>query len=127
MILRLTCPKCNEDSYSPSVEVFRPCPYCGLLFSGKYGIERRSEERIKDKTSFIFSYKGQSFEANVSDSSNNGLSLKILGSSSLREGDILELAIGNRRVNAQVTWVSNKSEDSTDITDSCCIGLKVLD
>jgi hypothetical protein len=127
VILRLTCPKCNEDSYSPSVEVFRPCPYCGLVFSGKYGTERRGKERIKDKTPFIFSYKGQNFEANVSDSSNSGLNLKILGNPSLREGDILELDIGNRHVNAQVTWVSNKSEDSPDITDSCCVGLKVLD
>ena len=127
MILRLTCPKCYEDSYSASVETFRPCPYCGLLFSGKYGIEKRNEERIKDETPIVFSYKGQNFEANVSDLSDKGLRLKILGKPSLTEGDIVELAIENRHVNAQVTWVSSKSDDSIDVTDSCCAGLKVLD
>lgn len=127
MILRLTCPKCYEDSYSASVEAFRPCPYCGLLFSGKYGIEKRNEERIKDETLIIFSYKGQNFEANVMEFSDKGLRLKILGEPSLTEGDIVELAIGNRYVNAQVLWLSSKSDESIDMTDSCCAGLKVLD
>ena len=126
MILRLTCPKCYADSYSPSVETFSPCPYCGLLFSGKYGTEKRSEERIKDESAIIFSYKGQNLEAKVLDFSERGLHLKISGETSLTEGDIVNLAVGNRHVNAQVMWVSS-NEESKDMTDSCCAGLKVLD
>ncbi len=36
-MIRIECPTCKKDSYTASVEVFRPCPYCGNLFSGKYG------------------------------------------------------------------------------------------
>ena len=107
MILRLTCPKCYEDSYSPSVEFFRPCPYCGLLFSGKYGIEKRNEGRIKDEHPIIFSYKGRNLEANVMDFTEGGLRLKISGEPSLTEGDIVNLAIGDRHVNARVMWVTH--------------------
>jgi len=127
LILRLTCPKCYEDSYSPSVEVFSPCPYCGLLFSGKYGIEKRIEGRIKDEPPIIFSYKGQNLEANVMDASESGLRLKISGEPSLTEGDIVNLVIGDRHVNAKVMWVGSKSDESIDMTDSCCAGLKVVD
>lgn len=122
MILRLTCPGCKKDSYSASVEAFKPCPYCGILFSGKYGTEKRKVRRLKKEIPFIFSYNGQHLEANTLDISEKGLSIKIFGKPSLPVGDIMELNVKDFIVKAQVMWVFNNPDTSMALT-----GLKILE
>lgn len=122
MILRLTCPGCSKDSYSPSVESFKPCPYCGLLFSGKYGTEKRSDVRQRKEIPFLFSYKGQNLQASTVNLSESGLSVKIFGKPSLPVGDVMELRLGDSVMKAQVLWVFNLHESDVAVT-----GLKILD
>jgi hypothetical protein len=122
LILRLTCPGCNKDSYSASVETFKPCPYCGILFSGKYGNEKRREFRIKREIPFTFSYDGRFLEASTLDISERGLCIKIFGQPSLPVGDVMDISIKDRNVKAQVMWVSNNPDTSVAVT-----GLRVLD
>lgn len=122
MILRLTCPGCSKDSYSPSVESFKPCPYCGLLFSGKYGTEKRNDVRQRKEIPFLFSYKGQNLQASTVNLSERGLSVKIFGKPSLPVGDVMELRLGDSMVKAEVLWVFDLQESGLALT-----GLKVLD
>lgn len=122
MILRLTCPGCEKDSYSASAEAFKPCPYCGMLFSGRYGSEKRREVRIRKEIPVIFFYKGQKVEATTINFSDKGLSLKIFGTPSLPIGDIMEFNIGNYSVKAQVMWFFDNPLASTAVT-----GLKIVD
>jgi hypothetical protein len=125
LILRLVCPECKKDSYSASVESFKPCPYCGILFSGKYGTEKRGVNRDPKEVPVTFSYNGQSLQASTLNFSENGLSLKIFGNAHLPVlpvGDIIELNIGNSLVTAQIVWVFNNPEATTAIT-----GFKILD
>ena len=122
MLLRLTCPECEKDSYSISVENFKPCPYCGILFSGKYGTEKRDEGRINKEIPFILPYKGQNLEASTINFSKKGLSIKIFGKPSLPVGDVMEFSIGNSLVKAQILWFFNAPEVSMAVT-----GLKILE
>jgi len=120
--LRLTCPGCSKDSYSPSAESFKPCPYCGLLFSGKHGSEKRSDVRQRKEIPFLFSYKGKNLEASTVNLSEKGLSVKIFGRPSLPVGDVMELRLGDSVVKAQVLWVFDLHESGVAVT-----GLKILD
>ncbi|MEW6001488.1 MAG: PilZ domain-containing protein [Nitrospirota bacterium] len=120
-MLRLTCPRCNEDSYSASVEAFCACHHCGFVFSGKYGPEKREEKRLRKETSFLFPYKGQNLEASTIDYSANGIGVRIQGNHSITEGDVIDLTIGNFYVKAQIIWVSRKPEESAVMA-----GLKML-
>ena len=122
MLLRLTCPECEKDSYSISVENFKPCPYCGILFSGKYGAEKRDEGRINKEIPFILPYKGQNLEASTINFSKQGLSIKIFGKPSLPVGDVMEFSIGNSLVKAEILWFFNAPEVSMAVT-----GLKILE
>jgi hypothetical protein len=122
LILRLTCPGCSKDSYSPSAESFKPCPYCGLLFSGKYGTEKRGDIRQRKEIPFLFSYNGQSLQASTVNLSEGGLSVKIFGRPSLPIGDIMELSLGDSVVKAQVLWAFDLGESNVEVT-----GLKILD
>jgi rubredoxin len=111
-MLRLICPKCKKDSYSAGVESFSGCPYCGFIFSGKYGDDRRREERIKQETPFAFSCQEQNFEANTIDFSERGVGIKILGEPSIATGDIINLSIGDFQIRAKVMWVKKMSDKS---------------
>ena len=122
MLLRLTCPECEKNSYSISVENFKPCPYCGILFSGKYGAEKRDEGRINKEIPFILPYKGQNLEASTINFSKQGLSIKIFGKPSLPVGDVMEFNIGNSLVKAEILWFFNAPEVSMAVT-----GLKILE
>lgn len=122
MLLRLICPECQKDSYSVSVENFKPCPYCGILFSGKYGAEKRDEGRINKEIPFILPYKGQNLEASTINFSKKGLSIKIFGKPSLPVGHVMEFSIGNSFVKAQILWFFNAPEVSIAVT-----GLKILE
>jgi hypothetical protein len=125
LILRLVCPECKKDSYTASVESFKPCPYCGVVFSGKYGTEKRDINRDSKEVPVSFSYNGQSLQATALNFSENSLSLKIFGNTYLPVlpvGDIMELNIGDSLVKAQILWVVNNPESTTAMT-----GLKILD
>ena len=122
MILRLTCPRCNKDSYSASVEKFKPCPYCGVLFSGKYGPEKRGQARLKKEIPSVFTYQNQDIQACTMDVSDNGICLKIFGGPSLPVGDTLDITMNDVSVRAQVRWFSDHREGPVAVT-----GLKILD
>ena len=118
-MIRLTCPKCHKDSYTAKVEVFTPCPYCRCIFSGRYGIEKREEKRIKKKIAFPFRYEGQDLQANTVDFSDQGLGIEIFGVPPLERENILELTIGDLEIKAVVMRVQR-------LPDKLLAGLKRL-
>ncbi len=59
MILRLECPRCHKDSLVTAAEPFRPCPYCGIMFSGKYGLDKGKDKRIIKESPPVFSHNGR--------------------------------------------------------------------
>jgi hypothetical protein len=122
MILRLTCPDCRNDSYSSSVEDFKPCPYCGLVFSGRYGPEQRQEHRIRKEMHSILSYKGKTINARTLSISNNGLSLKIQGQESLPVGGTIDININNSPLKAKVIWSFHQPGDPVDL-----VGAKIIE
>ncbi len=111
-MLRLICPKCRKDSYSAGVESFSPCPYCGFIFSGKYGSDKRREERIKQEIPFGLSYQGQNLEASTVDLSEKGLGIKILGEPPLAGGDLIDFTIRDLYIKARVIWVKKLPDKS---------------
>jgi len=106
-MLRIPCPKCRKTSYTSDVESFRPCPYCGHIFSGKYGPDKRCETRIEQKIPFTLSYKGHEFEATTVDFSEKGLGIKIFAEAPIAMGDILNPTIEDLPILAKVVWVKN--------------------
>jgi hypothetical protein len=104
------------------VEIFKPCPYCGILFSGKHGTNKRKELRTRKDVPFTSSHNGQFFEGSTLDISEEGMCIKIDGRISLSRGDILLLNLNGSKVSAQIVWIS----DDPDALNSCA-GLKVLD
>jgi len=108
----LTCPKCQRNSYSSAEEFFLACPYCGFMFSGKHGPDRRHEERVKQERPFDLLCQEQTFKASTIDLSEKGLSAKISGESQVTEGDILNLSIENTQIKAKVKWVHRLSDTS---------------
>jgi hypothetical protein len=121
LILRLTCPACKKGSYSASVESFKPCPYCGILYSGKYGTEKRTEFRLQKDTPIVFSYKGKNVEARSQNLSETGVCLEIDGKSPLTVGDIMEISVGDALLNARIMWVFYHPEKTSALT-----GLQLL-
>lgn len=122
MILRLICPRCNKDSYSASAEIFKPCPYCGILFSGKYGVEKRKEYRIKKEMPLKLSCREQNFDAQTINFSEKGLCVKLYDDPRFPVGDTLDLNIEDAKIKAQLIWIVNKPELSEVIA-----GLKVIE
>jgi hypothetical protein len=104
------------------VERFKPCPYCGVLFSGKYGPDKRAEIRTKKEIPSVFTYRGQNIQACTMDVSHNGVCLKVFGSSSLPVGETVNLSINDVSVRAQIMWFANSAEVASALT-----GLKILD
>jgi hypothetical protein len=123
MILRLTCPQCSKDSYSASVEKFKPCPYCGVLFSAKYGFEKRKHFRVKKEIPLAFTHQGQKLQACTMDVSDRGMCVKISGSHSFPAvGETVDVHVNDANLKAQVMWFSNDKKDSSVIT-----GLQIPD
>jgi len=112
LVEKFICPKCNENSYSSDDKCFSPCPHCELNFSGKYGADRRCEERVKHEVPIVFSYQGEHLEVRTKDSSQEGLGIKILGNPSIDTGYIVNLSIGDEQMKAKVIW-ANKLSDET--------------
>ncbi len=121
MILRIICPKCNKDSYSSSVENFKPCPYCGIIFSGKYGTDKRREYRKNKEIPCICMHKENQMEATTINFSNEGIGIKIFGKKSLPLGDIIELKLGDSPIKGEVKWTVNLPNE-----DAMIAGLKIL-
>jgi len=122
VIVRLTCPECSKNSYSASVESFKPCPYCGILFSGKFGSEKRNDDRISREIPLLFSYKGKNLEASTLNVSSTGLSIKMFGQYALPVGDIMELDVGNSRVKTEIMWTFSDPDSAVAVT-----GLKIIE
>jgi len=120
LILRLICPECKKDSYSSSAEAFKPCPYCGIVFSGKFGREKRNEYRSATDFNIGFSYRGKDLKASTVNISKTGLSIKIAGSPDLPVGDIMDLKVTNADLKARIVWV-------VDAPSAFLTGLKILD
>jgi hypothetical protein len=111
-MLRLICPKCRKNSYSAAVESFGACPYCGSVFSGRYGAEKREERRIEREIPFVFSYQGQNLKASTFDLSKKGLGIKIFSESSVAVGDTIDLFINDLHIRAKVMWTRRLPDKS---------------
>ena len=111
-MLRIPCPKCRKNVYSPDVDSFCSCPYCGSKFSGKYGPDKRSESRTLKEIPFQISYQGQNFEASTYDFSEKGVGIKILGKVPIGKGDVLNLQLGNPSIVGKVVWINKTSDQA---------------
>ncbi|MEW6584526.1 MAG: PilZ domain-containing protein [Nitrospirota bacterium] len=122
VILRLTCPECKKDSFSSDAALFKPCPYCGIIFSGKFGTEKRQIHRVQKALPCCFSIDGKDYTASTVNFSENGLSIKIDGKHSLPVGEIMSLTVGSSALKAKVMWAFD--HPSTSVTMS---GLEILE
>lgn len=118
-MIRFTCPKCYEDSYTATVDDFKPCPYCGCVFSGKYGIEKREEKRVKSKIPFFFQCDGLELQASTMDISDRGIGVEILNFPSIKQNDIIRIVVGGMEIKAVVIWIEK-------LSDKILAGLKRL-
>lgn len=100
------CPKCEKISYSADEHRFSPCPYCKSRFSGKYGSDRRREERYKKEAVIVLNYQGRHIEARSTDFSKEGMGIRVLGETSLGMGEIIELSTSDLHIKAEVMWVN---------------------
>ncbi|MEW6571009.1 MAG: PilZ domain-containing protein [Nitrospirota bacterium] len=121
MILRLICPRCNKDSYSSSAEIFKPCPYCGILFSGRYGVDKRKQYRAEKEMSVILCCGGQNIRANTMNYSPRGLCIKLLDNAPLAADDVMDLEVDDSKLKAEVVWTKK-----LDVS-SAVAGLKIID
>jgi hypothetical protein len=122
VIVRLTCPECRKNSYSASVEAFKPCPYCGILFSGKFGSEKRGDDRISREIPLLFSYNGKNLEASTLNVSSTGLSIKTIGQHAFPVGDTMDLDVGNSRVKTEIMWTFSDPDSAVAVT-----GLRIIE
>jgi hypothetical protein len=116
MILRIDCPICKKDSYSASVVDFRPCPYCGIAFSGKYGAEKRTALRIRKEIPFLFDHDNYQSDATTIDLSEDGVSVRISDSVLLPVGDVIVLRLKDSDLKAQVRWVNTEGNPPNTIS-----------
>lgn len=107
-MLRIPYSECEHLSYTKGIEFFNPCIFCGFVFSGKYGPNRRGEPRVKQEIPFSLFYQGQNYEATTSNLSEKGVGIKILGKPPIEVKDILNFIIGDLSIVARVIWVRNR-------------------
>jgi predicted nucleic acid-binding Zn-ribbon protein len=106
------CPQCGKNSYSADENCFLPCPYCGIRFSGRHGSDRRRAERIKKETTCVLNCQGQSFEAESTDFSKEGLGIKISAKTPVALGETIELSTSDLRIKAKIMWVNELADKS---------------
>ena len=111
-MLEHLCPTCGKISYSADEHRFSPCPYCGARFSGKYGSDRRREERYKKETTIVLNYQGQQLEARSMDFSKEGMAIRVLSKTPLGVGEIIELSTSDLHIKAKVMWVNQLPDKS---------------
>lgn len=92
--------------------MFKPCPYCGILFSGKYGVEKRNEYRTIKDIPVAFSKEGKPLEADVLNCSGKGFGLQIEGSPGITAGDEVDCTVGAANVKAEVRWFSTSTDNT---------------
>ncbi len=109
-MIRLDCPSCKKDSYSAAVEPFRPCPYCGEVYSGKYGLEKRNKKRNKKAFPFTFKHNGYLCDASIIDFSRDGVGIKIFDNISISRGEVIDLNVNHLFAKAQIRWTYNNPE-----------------
>jgi hypothetical protein len=106
-MLRINCPYCGQHSYSAAVESFLPCNFCGKIFSGKYGPEKRKEPRKKRQIPFDLIWRGRSVKAQTFDRSEQGLGMEVFSQISLTVGKMLTFTLEELPCEGKVAWVSN--------------------
>jgi len=97
------------------VEKFKPCPYCGVLFSGKFGPEKRQQPRLKREIPFVFALNGQNIHACTMDVSDHGICLKLFGNPSLAVGETIDFNVNDMNLRARVIWGSDNSPESSSL------------
>jgi len=111
-MVKYLCPKCGKNSYTTAEESFSPCPYCGFRFSGKYGSDRRHEERVREETAIVLACQGQHLDANTINFSQKGMGIKIGGEPPFLVGDTIDLSMSGLQIKAKVTWLNKLSNKS---------------
>jgi hypothetical protein len=106
-MLRISCPHCGQYSYSTAVESFLPCHFCGKIFSGKHGPEKRKKPREKRQIPFHLIWKGRPVKAQTFDCSEQGLGIEIFRQISLTVGKILTFTLEEVPREGKVTWVTH--------------------
>jgi len=108
------CPECKDNSYSADNRFFGACPYCGVQFSGLYGLDRRTEERTQLERNCSLICKDQNFGAVIRDLSKKGLSLNVIGDLPVETNDVINVTISDTLVSAKIMWI-NKTNDQLKI------------
>lgn len=112
-MVRIPCPNCDEISYTPDVEGFFPCPRCGFLFSGKYGLDRRKEPRLAKEMPFTFSCQGREFLGRTFDVSPAGIGVEVSGMAPISVSDVLSITLSELGISsAKVVWIKAKNQKS---------------
>jgi len=111
-MLKQLCPTCGKYSYSADEKHFSPCPYCGARFSGKYGSDRRHEDRYKKEITIALNYQGQKLEGRSTDFSQEGIGMVIFGEAPLGLGETVELSTTVSRIKAKVIRANKLADKS---------------
>ena len=111
---KLICPECKGNSYSADNRFFGGCPYCGVQFSGLYGLDKRTEERTQLERNCSLICKEQNFGAVIRDLSPKGLSLNVIGNLPVETNDVINITISDTPVSAKIMWI-NKANDQLKI------------
>ncbi len=82
--------------------------------------DRRRKHRIKKEIPFDFYHGDQHFKATTVDLSEEGLSVKIFGKSSVAVGNALDLSVGDSSIKTKVIWVKR-------LPDKSLVGLQKFD
>ena len=108
------CPECRGISYSANNRFFSVCPYRGTRFSGLYGLNRRTEERIQLEQNCSLICKERYFSAVIRDMSEKGLSLNVTGDLPVETNDVINITISDTSVSGKIMWI-NKANDQLKI------------
>jgi len=104
------CPECRGYSYSANNRFFSACPHCGTQFSGLYGLNRRTEERIQLEQNCSLICKEKYFSAVIRDMSKKGLSLNVNGDLPVKTNDVISVMISDTPVSTRIMWLSRAND-----------------
>ncbi len=122
MVKELLCPQCEKLSYTAAEEVYSPCPYCGFIFSGRHGSDKRIIPRIETKESFLLQINNKKYRANTVNISETGVCIETEKKVPLTSSKLLGLNIPylNLKTRAKIVWI-DKSRKTTYLA-----GLKMI-
>ena len=114
MVNELLCPQCEKLSYTAAEEVYSPCPYCGFIFSGRHGSDKRIIPRIETKESFTLQINNKNYRANTVNISETGVCIETDKKVPLTSSRLLGLNIPylNLKTRAKIVWI-DKSRKTT--------------